>query len=89
MKLTPTILKVNYPDSFSIQGFNNNKNISINSIINNSKKWQTIITKTKLKPDSSLKIKILKKFFKKFNYIKLNIYPDGGISRFRVYGKIN
>ena len=80
--------KGNYPDSFSIQGINNNKNISINSIIKNSKKWQTIIANTKLKPDSSLKIKMLKKFHKKYNYIKLNIYPDGGISRFRVNGKI-
>ena len=23
------------------------------------------------------------------NYVKLNIYPDGGISRFRIFGKIN
>ena len=38
--------------------------------------------------DEKRKIKVLKKFYKKFNYIKLNIYPDGGISRFRVYGKI-
>ena len=80
--------KGNYPDSFSIQGTNNNKNISIISIIKNSKKWQTIIAITKLKSDSSLKIKMLKKFYKKYNYIKLNIYPDGGISRFRVNGKI-
>ncbi len=43
---------------------------------------------TKLKPNSSLKIKMLKKFYQKYNYIKLNIYPDGGISRFRIYGKI-
>ncbi|HJO13846.1 MAG: allantoicase [Pelagibacteraceae bacterium] len=80
--------KGNYPDSFSIQGVNNNKKKSINSIIKNSKKWKTIITKTKLKPDNSLKIKMLKKFYKKYNFIKLNIYPDGGISRFRVFGKI-
>jgi len=80
--------KGNYPDSFSVQGICNNKKTSINSIIKKSKKWQTIISKTKLKADSSLKIKMLKKFYKKYNYIKLNIYPDGGISRFRVYGKI-
>jgi len=80
--------KGNYPDSFSIQGINNNKNISISSIIKNSKKWKTIITKTKLKQNTSLKIKLLKKFFQKYNYIKLNIYPDGGISRFRIFGKI-
>ena len=80
--------KGNYPDFFSVQAINYKKNISINSIIKNSKKWQTIIANTKLKPDSSLKIKIPKKFYKKYNYIKLNIYPDGGISRFRIYGKI-
>ena len=80
--------KGNFPDCFSIQAIDHKKNISINSIITNSKKWKTIIAKTKLKPDSSFKIKMLKKFCKKYNYIKLNIYPDGGISRFRVYGKI-
>jgi len=80
--------KGNYPDIFSVQGICNNKKTSINSIIKKSQKWQTIISKTKLKADSSLKIKMLKKFYKKYNYIKLNIYPDGGISRFRVYGKI-
>ena len=51
-------------------------------------KHVTIITKTKLKQNTSLKIKLLKKFFQKYNYIKLNIYPDGGISRFRIFGKI-
>ena len=80
--------KGNFPDSFSIQGIKDNKKTSISSIIKNSKKWETIIPKTKLKPDNSLKIKMLKKFYKKYNYIKLNIYPDGGISRFRVFGKI-
>ena len=80
--------KGNFPDCFSIQGISNIKKKSINSIIKNSKKWETIIAKTKLKPDTSQKIKTLKKFYKKYNYIKLNIYPDGGISRFRVYGKI-
>ena len=80
--------KGNYPNCFSVQAIDHKKNISINSIITNSKKWKTIIAKTKLKPDSSYKIKMLKKFYKKYNYIKLNIYPDGGISRFRVYGKI-
>ena len=80
--------KGNYPDCFSVQAIDHKKNISINSIIKNSKKWKTIIAKTKLKSDSSFKIKVLKKFYKKYNYIKLNIYPDGGISRFRIYGKI-
>ena len=40
------------------------------------------------KPNSSFKVQINKKFSRKINYVKLNIYPDGGISRFRIYGKI-
>ena len=63
-----------------------NKNKSIKSIIKNSNKWKIIIKKTKLKANSSFKIK--NNYFKKINYIKLNIYPDGGISRFRAIGKI-
>ena len=26
---------------------------------------------------------------KKINYIKINIFPDGGISRIRAFGKVN
>tara|TARA_Y100000590_G_scaffold469042_1_gene654591 strand:+ start:3514 stop:4503 length:990 start_codon:yes stop_codon:yes gene_type:complete len=81
--------KGNYPDCFSIQGILDKKNQSVNSIVNKSKTWKTIIKKTKLKPNSSLKIKIDQNIKKKINYIKLNIYPDGGISRFRAFGKIN
>ena len=80
--------KGNYPEYFTIQAHNLEKSQSIKSIINNSKNWLSIIDKQKLKPNSSYKIKLNKKFYKKFNYIKLNIYPDGGISRFRVFGKI-
>ena len=80
--------KGNYPESFSVQSVFENKKKSKTMIINNSSKWKTIIKKTKLKPNSSLKIKLKQKNIKKANYIKLNIFPDGGISRFRVYGKI-
>ena len=64
-----------------------NKNKSVKAIVNNSKNWKTIIKNTKLKANNSLKIKTNN--CKKINYIKLNIFPDGGISRFKVYGKIS
>ena len=78
--------KGNYPDCFSIQAAMVNKIQSIKSIIKNSTKWKNIINKTKLKANSSLKLRT--NYHKKINYIKLNIYPDGGISRFRVIGKV-
>ena len=80
--------KGNYPDSFSIQAFHSNKNINISSLVKNSKNWITLISKNKLKPNSNIKIKNLNYLNKNFNFIKLNIYPDGGISRLRVFGKV-
>ncbi|PPR47449.1 MAG: allantoicase [Alphaproteobacteria bacterium MarineAlpha5_Bin9] len=78
--------KGNFPDAFSIQGAMNGKKLSTKSIIHHSLKWNTIIEKTKLKANNS--IRILKNNNKKINYIKLNIFPDGGISRFKIYGKV-
>ena len=70
-----------------MQSYFSNTNININSIVNSSKKWEYLIKNLELKPHSSI-IKKLSKKSKKINYIKLNIYPDGGISRIRSIGKI-
>ena len=80
--------KGNYPDSFSIQAFSVNKKINISNLIKKSNNWLTLISKFKLKENSNFKIKNHNFLNKKFNYIKLNIYPDGGISRLRVFGRI-
>ena len=78
--------KGNYPDSCSIQTANITKEISNKSIVNNSKNWKFILDKSKL---SAHKKHIFKKFLikrSKENYLKINIYPDGGISRIRAFG---
>ena len=80
--------KGNYPESFSIQAFKNIKNRSTVSLIKESKNWTTLVKKTKLKANSTIKIRSKKKLNSKFNYIKLNIHPDGGISRLRIFGTI-
>ena len=79
--------KGNYPASFSIQGSNLKNNISTNTIVKLSTKWSTVIPKTYLKPHHQLIIPN-KNNKQKFNFIKLNIFPDGGISRLRIMGKI-
>lgn len=81
--------KGNYPDYFNLQAtyIDENKNISNKQIIKKSSKWKYLIKNKKLNPDD-------KHFFdnllikNKINYIKLNIFPDGGISRINVFGKI-
>ena len=78
--------KGNYPDSCSIQTAIINKDLSNNLIVKNSKNWKFILNKSKL---SAHKKHVFKKFIikrNKENYLKINIYPDGGIYRIRAFG---
>ena len=79
--------KGNYPSHFSIQVSTKINYMSVKKIVTLSKKWQYTINDTKLKPNTSLLIKNKLNQKKDINLIKLNIFPDGGISRFRIYGK--
>ena len=80
--------KGNYPSHFSIQVSSTLNTSSVKKIVQESIKWNTILEGIKLKADNKL---IIKNNFKSNEYvslIKLNIFPDGGISRFRVFGTI-
>ena len=80
--------KGNYPSHFSIQVSSSLNTSSIKKIVQESLKWKVILKDIKLKANNKL---IVKNHFKPNQYsslIKLNIYPDGGISRFRVFGTV-
>tara|TARA_B110000438_G_scaffold300854_1_gene354244 strand:- start:435 stop:1394 length:960 start_codon:yes stop_codon:yes gene_type:complete len=79
--------KGNYPDMCSVQAAYLNDKKNAKSIISKSKKWKTILNKTKLY--AHRKHNFHNKFMKnnKINYIRINIFPDGGISRVRIFGK--
>jgi Allantoicase len=57
-------------------------------LLTNQKKWAYLLNKIKLYAHKkhNFNNKIMKN--KKVNYIKINIFPDGGISRIRAFGKI-
>ena len=60
---------------------------SSKKIVSSSNKWKYLLKNTKL---SANKIHIFKNSLmkkEKINYIKINIFPDGGISRFKIFGK--
>ena len=80
--------KGNFPDKCSLQAGYINKNISSKNIINKSKKWKFLLKKAKLYANRkhNFQNKLMKN--NKINYIKINIFPDGGISRIRVFGKV-
>ena len=58
------------------------------NIVNKSKKWAYLLNKIKLHAHKkhNFNNKIMKN--KKINYIRINIFPDGGISRIRAFGKV-
>ena len=80
--------KGNFPDTFMLEGmvtdsddFTDGKQVD---------KWQPLIAKTKLYAhrEHLFLNEILTKNTEKFTHVRLNIFPDGGISRMRVFGKI-
>ena len=79
--------KGNYPDKCSVQAAYLNPQSSSKSIVNKSKKWKLLLGKVKLKAHKkhNFNNKLMKN--KKINYIRINIYPDGGISRIRLLGR--
>lgn len=79
--------KGNYPDSCLIEGCN----ISIeeeNNLSSDKIEWTTILPQTKLQADNEhyFEREILSK--ESFTHVRLTIFPDGGISRMRLWGKI-
>ncbi|MGI9089328.1 MAG: allantoicase [Chthoniobacterales bacterium] len=79
--------KGNYPDTCSIEGSNAAGTASIQDL--QQVCWLEILPKTKLQADT-------RHFFEKelaatgeFTHLRLNIFPDGGVSRLRVWGLPN
>jgi allantoicase len=76
--------KGNYPDSCSIEAC-----VSDTDDVANNASWQTLLPQQKLSAD------FIHEFTKEVNaigavtHIRLNIFPDGGVSRLRIFGKIN
>ena len=79
--------KGNYPDKCSIQATYIDNKLSSKNIVKKSKRWKLLLNKTKLYAHRkhNFKNKIMRN--KKINYIRINIFPDGGISRVRIFGK--
>lgn len=73
--------KGNFPDTFSIDGIN----VGEGESVADDSTWTPIMDKTKLQADC---IHEHNELINKgpFTHIRLNIFPDGGVSRLRLYG---
>ncbi len=82
--------KGNYPDSCTLEGVRLNNNISDEELLKNDKlDWQLLLPPQKLQADH------IHMFDKKniknidvVSHIRLKIFPDGGVSRLRLYGRL-
>ena len=75
--------KGNYPDSCSIDIGNADENGSLDSI-----KWRPLLGKTKLQPHTRHTFESELADLGDVTHARLNIFPDGGVSRLRLFGRI-
>ena len=73
----------NFPSHASVDACNMPKFSRLDEIIENEE-WIEILSKVELQGDSQNKFKISSS--SSFTHLRLHIYPDGGVARFRVYG---
>jgi allantoicase len=77
--------KGNYPDSCSIEGcFAPGANVE--DLSSAGFQWNEVLPNTKLKADTRHFFEKELKSSDKCSHVRLNIYPDGGVSRLRVWG---
>lgn len=77
--------KGNYPNQVSVQAASVAAIDKI-SIAQQSLFWETILPPTAVSADAEHEFPVV--CSKPYNVIRLNIHPDGGVSRIRVFGKI-
>ena len=75
--------KGNFPDSCSIEGCS-----SLDSSIDSELTWKTILPSQKLNADHIHVFVNELITHESITHVRLNIFPDGGISRLRLFGNI-
>lgn len=73
----------NHPEYAQVEALEASKGTSTSKLEN--MKWTVILKKAKLQGGTENFFPVESK--KRFTHIRLRIYPDGGVARFRVYGK--
>jgi len=82
IEIDTTHFKGNYPDRFSVDASLTRSGAETDS----SPEWVRILNETKLEPDRQ---HVFAELLQRgpFTHARLNIYPDGGVARLRVFGR--
>ncbi len=83
--------KGNFPDSFSLEGLSSKNILNADDFIlhGHELSFTEILSQTKLSAHTQHLFEKELKSKGPFNYIRLNIFPDGGISRLKIFGKLS
>lgn len=76
----------NYPESASIDGCNVPGTPSAETLTSEATVWRTVLKKSPLAGDTHNRFDI--KHERRVTHLRLNIFPDGGVARLRVYGDV-
>ena len=79
--------KGNYPDRCSVEGCFDLE-VNDDNIAGAGISWKVILPETKLKGDAENIFETEIKNTDLFTHVRLNIFPDGGVSRLRLFGTI-
>jgi len=79
--------KGNYPDRFDIQGANVAQH-SLNDLPGQSENWPLLLPQSKLEADHIHVFEDTILQHDPVTHVRMNIYPDGGVSRLRLYSQI-
>ncbi|WP_020551160.1 allantoicase [Embleya scabrispora] len=75
----------NYPPSASVEAAAVPGTPSVEELLDPAVRWTTIVARTDLKGDTAHPFAITAA--RRFTHVRLNIFPDGGVARLRVYGE--
>jgi allantoicase len=76
----------NYPKTFSLDGIDIDSS-KLRFYDGTEQSWTPILTEKALGPNEAFNFETLKNTGP-FNHVRLRIFPDGGVSRLRVMGKV-
>lgn len=81
LEVDTTHFKGNFPESCSLEATNSDSDDTFSS-------WETVLQQTKLQAHTRHTFEDELRAIRTVSHVRFNIFPDGGVSRLRVYGRI-
>ncbi len=76
----------NYPESASIDATSVEGTPSAEWLVGSEVRWEALLDKTALEGNAANELKVDNE--QRFTHLRLNIFPDGGVARFRAFGEV-